>query len=112
MVSSKEKGNQLEREVKKKLEGLGYAVFRQHRKPMFMKGRMITVGADIFGCDMVGLKVDAKPLFVQVTTIENKSKKIVELAKYPFPDQHVNVQIWCKVPREGYRVFSSPLWTE
>jgi hypothetical protein len=103
------KGNKFEIEVRNILESAGWKVFRQHRKPMFIKGRMITVGADIFGCDMICKKDHEKTLWIQVSTISNKSAKIKQVYLEPWNYAVDRVQVWCRIPgKKFYQVFEGP----
>lgn len=106
MASSVQRGNKFEIEVKKHLEDQGWSVFRQHRKPLYMKGRMITVGADIFGCDMVCKKKGERTLWIQVSTDGHKSKKAQQLLEHPWNLMNEDVEIWLRViGRKAYRRF-------
>lgn len=98
------KGNALELKAKKMLEAQGYMVFRQHRKPMFIHGRMIMVGADVFGCDLIAKRAGEKTKWVSVSTIENKSNKIKELDKFPFSSVYDDVEIWLYKKRKGFTI--------
>lgn len=100
------KGNTFEKEVKEYLEKNGWEVFRQHRKPMFIAGRMITAGADIFGCDLVAKKLSFKPLWVQVSTFENIGHKKEQVMKFSWTLEHERLQIWGRLSGvKEYRVF-------
>ena len=112
MVNSAAKGNQHELEVKKHLEADGWTVFRQHRKPMWMRDkktqqfRMITVGADIFGCDIVAKKPGRLTRWIQVGADGALSKKEEQLHGFPWDTRHENVEIWLRLKNEkAYRVW-------
>lgn len=108
-MSATRKGNVLELEVKKILEKDGWSVFRQHRKPMFMHGKMITVGADIFGVDIVAKKPTEKNLWVQVATRPNKSHKIKQVMIHPWNFAHDTVQLWLRTDgKREYEIFEAP----
>jgi hypothetical protein len=111
-MSNSSKGNKLELIVKKKFEQLGWKVFRQHRRPMFIKGKMIMVGSDIFGADLVCLAENSKTLWVQVCTIENKNDRIKKAMVWPWDWNHNDFQVWCYTPRRSWRVFHAPGWSE
>lgn len=102
-MSAVSKGNSYEIEVKNTLEACGWKVFRQHRKPLFMPGkfgkapRMITIGADIFGCDLVGKMDGAKTLWIQVSTPENLSAKKTQVTEHPINLIHEIYEIWSRV---------------
>lgn len=102
-MSAVSKGNQFEIEVKKTLESYGWHVFRQHRKPLFIHGKMITIGADIFGCDLVAKMRGAKTVWVQVSTPENLSAKKKQVLEHPFNLEHETYEIWSRV--SGKREF-------
>lgn len=108
-MSATSKGNAFELEVKKILENKGWTVFRQHRKPMFMNGKMITVGCDIFGSDMVAKKTNEKTHFIQVTTRPNKTAKMKILLQYPWNYNHDVVQIWLRSDgKREFEIFQAP----
>lgn len=96
-MSSVSKGNGYELEAKKTLEAYGWKVFRQHRKPMFIKGQMITVGADIFGCDLVCKLPGVKTLWVQVSTPENLSAKKAQMFVHPMNPQFETYEVWSRI---------------
>lgn len=105
-MKATQKGNQFEREVKDILEAQGWKVFRQHRKPLFIKGRMVTIGADIFGADIVAKKQGEKTRYVQVSTVENKSKKEAQLLEHPVTIAYESIELWLRVDgKRAYRVF-------
>lgn len=102
MSTSTEKGNKYEIEVKKHLEAEGWEVFRQHRKPLFINGRMMMVGADIFDCDLVARRKGDGPLWISVSVEGKQSEKMKKLlnhawhiAEYP--------EVWVRV--HGRKVF-------
>lgn len=111
------KGNATENQVKKILEQEGWTVFKQHRK---MCGLIKTpkgffpkmVGADFYGCDIIAKKVGKKTLWIQVCMIGDKSSKIPILNSFPWNYEHEDLQIWCKVPRKGFRIFQAPNFEE
>lgn len=95
--SSYQKGNKYENEVKKILEQQGWQVFKQHRKPMFIKGNLIMAGCDIFGCDIVAKKEGELTLWIQVSTEENLHKKIQQVKEFYWNTEHERVEIWCRI---------------
>jgi hypothetical protein len=106
MTKSTTKGNGYEIEVRKYLESEGWTVFRQHRKPMFINGRMITVGADIFGCDMVAKLPANLTKWIQVSTVENKSAKEKQVCQFHWDPGHESLELWLRVKgKKVYRVF-------
>lgn len=112
-MSSYAKGNALELEVKKTLQAEGWEVFRQHRKPIYMKGKMIMVGCDIFGCDIVAKRKGFRPLWVQVSTPDNKSAKIKQVMAFPWDFEKECLQVWTRIPgKRAYRVYEAPEFEE
>ena len=113
-MSAVSKGNAYEIEVKKTLEGQGWQVFRQHRKPMFIHGKMITVGADIFGCDLVGKKTGLKTLWIQVSTVANlKAKQGQVINGNVINLEWEDYEIWLRVPgRREYEIYRLKLCGE
>ena len=106
MPKSTAVGNGFEIEVKKTLEKDGYSVFRQHRKPLFMKGKMITIGADVFGCDLIARKQGQPTLWVQVSTVSQKSTKEKQVLEHPWNLIDEKVQLWLRVDgKKEFRVF-------
>lgn len=97
MPKSVQKGNKFELEAKKTLEALGWKVFRQHRKPLFINGKMITVGADIFGSDLVAKAVGNKPLWIQVSTAENLAAKKTQMMEHPINLEYEHYEIWIRL---------------
>lgn len=109
--NSYQKGNKYELEVVKILEKQGYQIFRQHRKAMFIKEKMIMVGCDIFGCDIVAKKHWEKPLWIQVSTIKNKTNKIKQVKKFIWNGDYETVEIWCRLEgKKVYEVYRGPSW--
>lgn len=112
MTSSYAKGDQYEKEVKEYLEEQGWTVFRQHRKAMFLApGRVKMVGADFFGCDIVAKKYGEKTLWVQVSTLANKSSKIKQVSVHPWNPDVDDIQIWLRHDgKKKYSVFAGLDW--
>ena len=102
-MKSVAKGNKFELEARNTLEALGWKVFRQHRKPIYMNGKMITIGADIFGSDLVAKAVSCKPKWVQVSTAENLSAKKTQMLAHPINLEYESYEIWIRV--EGKKAF-------
>lgn len=124
------KGNRLELKAQKILEKDGWLVHRQHRKiagwkTFFNKKtnmlmRMpIMAGADIFGADIIAIMPEDKLVvsskshrkWINVTTVPHKSAKIKEFEKWPWIGSDW-VEVWCDVPRKGFRIFRYPTWEE
>lgn len=105
-MSAKSKGNGYEREAKLLLEAKGWAVFRCHRKPIFINGKMLTMGADIFGCDIVAKKLGFKTRWIQVSTVENKSKKEKQVTEFCWTLAHEDVELWLRIKgKKAFRTF-------
>lgn len=102
-MKSVAKGNKFELEARNTLEALGWKVFRQHRKPIFMKGKMITIGADIFGSDLVCKAEGSKPKWVQVSTKENLSAKKTQMLEHPINLDYESYEIWIRL--DGKKAF-------
>lgn len=115
-MNSYQKGNQYEREVKKTLESQGWYVEGQHRKISFIPQppqppKMIMMGRDIFGCDLIAKKKGEKTLFIQVSTKVNKGKKIRQVSDYPWTWEHDAVQLWLRLDgKRSYEVYEGPDW--
>lgn len=106
MGSNKAKGNAHELEVKKHLEAEGWTVFRQHRKPLWINKRMVTIGADIFGCDLVAKRKGELTRWIQVGADGAKSKKVDQLNEFPWDTNHESVEIWLRVEgKKAYKVY-------
>lgn len=105
-MNSKAKGSGYEREVRDILECDGYKIFRCHRKPIFINGKMLTMGADIFGCDIVAKKAGEKTRWIQVSTVENKSKKEKQVMEHPITLEHESLELWLRIDgKKAYRRF-------
>jgi hypothetical protein len=106
MSNSTAKGNQHEIEVKKHLETEGWSVFRVHKKALFIKGRMVLVGADAFGCDLICKKRGELPRWIQVGADGSKSKKEDQLLEHTWDTEHERVEIWLRVEgKKAYKVY-------
>jgi len=105
-MNSKAKGSGYEREVRDILEADGYKIFRCHRKPIFINGKMLTMGADIFGCDIVAKKIGMKTRWIQVSTVENKSKKEKQVLEFPWTLDFEDLELWLRIDgKKAYRRF-------
>lgn len=115
MPSTTKKGNIFESEVRGILEKMGWKVEGQHRKVGWILDRgkpyingkpplkMIMVGRDIFGCDVIAKKSGEKTLYIQVSVHSAKSNKIKQVMNEPWNFAHDTVQLWLR--REGKREF-------
>lgn len=111
--SSYAKGNIYENEVKKILEAQGWSVFKQHRRPVYIAGKMLMLGADIFGCDLVAKQTEQKTLWIQVSTTDNLHKKIKQVNEFPWSLEHERLEIWCKIRgKKAYKVHPAPEFKE
>ena len=111
MSSSYQKGNQYELMVKAYLESRGWLVAKQNRKAQFIgPGRVKMVGADFFDrFDMVAVKEDEKPVFIQVSTMKCKSKKIKQVMGFPLDPKYGTVQVWLKIDKKrAFEIFQAP----
>lgn len=122
MTSAYQKGNIFEGEVKEILEAEGWIVEGQHRKISFIPDykkpnpithkptlKMIMVGRDVFGCDIMAKKAGEKTLFVQVSTRENKSHKVKQVMITPWNYDHDTVQLWLRTDgKREYEIYQAP----
>lgn len=108
-MTATQKGNQYEREVKEILQNQGWMVEGQHRKVMWLRDKktgamkMIMAGRDIFGCDLIAKKHGHLTKYIQVSTVENKSKKEEQVRAYPINLEHENLELWLRI--DGKRAF-------
>jgi len=99
MRSTRDKGRAFESWCKKFLEADGWAVHLCGRKAkMIGPGRMITVGDDIFGCDLVAIRSGFMTLFVQTTLDSGVAKRLNKFLAYPWNLNHQLVELWQKKP--------------
>lgn len=108
-MKSTKKGNLYEKEVRTILEQKGWHVEGQHRKVMFLgPGKMIMAGRDVYGCDLICKKQNEKTLWIQVSTVENKSKKEKQVLEFPWTLQYETLQLWLRVKgAKKYRVYEA-----
>lgn len=107
MSNSTAKGNAHELEVKKHLEAHGWVVFRVHKKAIFINGRMVLVGADAFGCDLIAKKQGEKTLWIQVGADGALSKKKDQLLQFPWNLENETPEIWLRLNKQKvYRVYA------
>ncbi|TKJ46672.1 hypothetical protein CEE34_07690 [Candidatus Aerophobetes bacterium Ae_b3a] len=56
---------------------------------------------DILGCiDIISVKGNSKPLFIQCTLHTGVKKRLKELAQCEWPFEYVSIQLWQKRDRE------------
>lgn len=109
MANSVKQGNVYELEAKKILEAEGWTVFRQHRKQMYIQGKMIMVGCDVFGADLIAKKPGAKTRWIQVTTRPQKSPKSKMLMSQPWTFEFDTVQLWLReAGKRAFEIFQAP----
>ena len=109
--SSYKKGNQYENEVKHILEREGWKVEGQHRKAAWINGKLLMMGRDIFSCDLIAKCKGSRTLWIQVSTLANKSKKIKQMQNEPWDYSYDQVQVWCRLQgKKCYQVFTAPDW--
>ena len=100
-MNTRQKGLSNVREVKKILEGMECKVEGPTYGVAFFDGGMKPIHRDLFGiADLVAWHPDHKLRLHQVTDLGNKARHITEIRKLGIP-----CWVWCKVPRQGYRVF-------
>lgn len=109
MVNRRTKGREFERWVRDWLEAQGWSVHLCGRKIARMfnqagKSFVITKGDDIFGADLVAVKLGFPVLFVQATTDYNKRKRLEEFKKYNYDLEHAWVQVWQKSKTKSAQV--------
>jgi len=93
----RQRGRAFELWIRDWLKARGYAVHVCGRKTVMIgPGKLITKGDDIFGCDLVCMKPDEKPLFIQATLDSSVQKRLDELKKYPWDLNFTQVQLWQK----------------
>lgn len=106
MINRRAKGRDFERWVRDWLERQGWSVHLCGRKIARMyssagKSFVITKGDDIFGADLVAVKLGFPVLFIQATTDYNKRKRLEEFKKYNYDLEHAWVQVWQKAKSKG-----------
>jgi hypothetical protein len=92
------KGQYLEQLAQWILEADGYYVYRvqQNTKQKLINGKLAfySNSQDIFGCDLIAIKKDCLPRFIQVTADTGIKKRLEEWQKYPFPFPLISVELW------------------
>lgn len=106
MKSSTQKGNAHEIEVKKHHEAQGWKVFRVHKKAIWIDGKMILIGADAFGADLICKREGAKPKWIQVGADGAKTKKEAQLLEHPWNLEHEEAEVWLRIEgKKEYKVY-------
>jgi len=99
------KGQYLEQLAQRMLEAEGYCVYRvqQNTKAKKINGKLIFYSnkQDVFGCDLIAIKKDSLPRFIQVTADTGIKKRVEEWKKYPFPLPLVSVELWQAKKEKG-----------
>lgn len=54
---------------------------------------------DIFGCDLIAMRFREKPRYIQCTEHTGIQKRYAEFAKYHWPLEHCQVELWTKTGR-------------
>jgi len=92
-VNTASKGRDIENKAKDYLKAQGYEVERTYRKAIWVKGRVISLPNDFFGCmDLIAIRTD-KIKFIQVTTAHNYSAKTEEILGHKWPKM-ADVEVW------------------
>lgn len=106
MKSSTQKGNAHEIEVKRHHEALGWKVFRVHKKAIWIDGRMILIGADAFGADLICKKIGVRTKWIQVGADGARTKKEAQLLEHPITPEHEEYEVWLRVEgKKEYKVY-------
>jgi len=99
------KGQYLEQLAQRMLEAEDYCVYRvqQNTKAKKINGKLIFYSnkQDVFGCDLIAIKKDSLPRFIQVTADTGIKKRVEEWQKYPFPLPLVSVELWQAKKEKG-----------
>jgi hypothetical protein len=98
-MNNRQKGLALVRDVKHILEQTGHTVEGPGYKSLFIKGKIVAVHSDFFGCfDLLSAGKDTMIYGHQVCSAENKTRN----AKKIF-DAGFNGDLWCyDGPRKGF----------
>jgi len=92
------KGQYFEQLAQWILEADGYCVYRvqQNTKARKINGKLAfySNSQDIFGCDLLAIKKDSLPRFIQVTADTGIKKRLEEWKKYPFPLPLISIELW------------------
>lgn len=115
-MTSTQKGNNYEREVKEILQEQGWIVEGQHRKVMWIRDKytgqmkMIMAGRDIYGCDLIAKKQGNRSRWIQVSTVTQKSSKQKQVLSFPWTLDYEDVELWLRIEgKRAYRVFKLTL---
>lgn len=105
MKSTRQKGNQFQDWCASWLRDQGYDVYNQKTVAKLIKTQKhgliwISQRNDIFGIDILAMKANEKPLFIQTTLHSAVQKRLDEILRHPWPLEHVRVQVWQKKDKE------------
>jgi len=101
LKSTRQKGNAFQDWCAAWLQEQGYDVRNQKTVAHRLKGGYwVSLAADVFGCDIIAIRKDEKPLFIQATLHSAVQKRLDELKKYSWPLDYVRVQVWQKRDKE------------
>ena len=100
-INTRQKGNAFQDWCKVWLEEAGYTVHNQKTVARQFKKAggsfWVSQRNDIFGCiDVIAMRKDEKPLYVQCTMDTGVRKRLDELSKPLWPFEYVEVQLWQK----------------
>ena len=87
-MSRRKSGNWFQNVCQKKLEEEGYVVHNQKPGARYERNR------DIFGADLVALRLGWKPRFIQSSQGTNILSRLRKYLSYPFPQEHTQVELW------------------
>lgn len=94
-LSKRARGNAFQDFCAAWLTDQGYDVYNQKTVAKRIKaGIWISQRQDIFGMDILAMKADEKPIFIQATLHTAVQKRLDEILRHPWPLGHVRVQVW------------------
>lgn len=98
MSSTRQKGILFQNWCTQWLRENGWTVHNQKSTSRTVKtpGGMIWVSGkqDLLGADIIAIKKNEKIFFIQCTLHTAVQKRLDEFLKYPWPLEHVTVQVW------------------
>lgn len=100
MDKRRKRGNDFQDWVADWLKKRGWSVYNQktvcHAIPV--KGKILwgVKHQDIFGCDLIAIKLGDSTLFIQATLDSSVTKRLEELKKYGWDFHHQRVMLWQK----------------
>lgn len=100
MTSTRQKGAVFQNWCQKWLQENGWTVHNQKsisRTVKTPRGMIWVSGKqDLLGADIIAIKATEKIFFIQWTLHTGVQKRLDEFLKYPWPLEHVTVQLWQK----------------